>query len=240
MNEITQGQNLDAEKQYQIICNTINDIFKALKAYYTSYGVVMKTQDLEVSIREQWVYEIVKSNINDDMLVIGVSRAKAHASEDKFCKWPSIGDFISWCYELPTPENAYYEAASNCHDLTIWDPSHPIVALAGQGNWFDIRTERNPREIKSAYCKRYNALFARVIAGEKFEYEKLVLIEKQPPHERTEQEISYAHEQIEEVKKIVGSKDEVKLTEPSTESFESKKEKVMQEAKKWMEGKGSK
>lgn len=242
MNEITknQYQEADIEKQCQRIGDTINDIFNVLKAYYTSYSTVLKTHDLEVSIREQWVYEIIKSKINDDMLLIGVGRAKAHASEDKFCKWPSIGDFISWCYELPTPENAYYEAASNCHDLTIWNPSHPIVALAGQGSWFDIRTERNPREVKSSYCKRYNALFARVIAGEKFEYEKLALIENNPPREKTDREICYAHEQIEEVKKIIGSKGESNSINRSEEIFEEKKEKLIRDAKNLMKIKGLK
>lgn len=168
----------------------VNEIFNILKAFYTQHRVALGSPETETSIREQWAYELAKSGITEDMLEKGMSRAKTHSNEDKWSRWPSISNFVSWCFSLPTPEQAYKEACDNSRNLAQWLPSHPAVALAGRDvTWFTLNNLEQSKS-EPRYRIAYTALCERVMAGEVLSYEPNVMIEHKPltPEERKKEQ----------------------------------------------------
>jgi hypothetical protein len=167
---------------------TVDAVFNTLKAFYTNHSTSMKTPEIEAEIKKQWAHELIRGNVNPEMLRVGVNRAKRYATEDKFTKWPVVAEFIIWCYGLLSADDAYREAVDNSHDIAAWRPSHPAVYLAGKTvSWHRLRrsdTDAGQRAYKREYAKLCDA----VIRGEQLAVSKPELIEKKPltPSERAE------------------------------------------------------
>lgn len=167
---------------------TVDAVFNTLKAFYTNHSTSMKTPEIEAEIKKQWAHELIRGNVNPEMLRVGVNRAKRYATEDKFTKWPVVAEFIIWCYGLPSADDAYREAVDNSHDIVTWRPSHPAVYLAGKTvSWHRLRrsdTDAGQRAYKREYAKLCDA----VIRGEQLAVTKPELIEqkKLTPNERAE------------------------------------------------------
>ena len=227
------------------VSEAMDDIFDILKGFYTGYGTVLKTPSIETAIRQQWIYELNGSGVDEEMLRTGMSRAKAHSLEDKFCKWPSIMDFISWCHGIPSPEAAYYETARNCHDLTEWEPTHPIVALAGREVTFvAIRHSEDKKLHKTEYIRVFCELLSRVLDGEVFEYrkkEKPLAIESKP---KSEEELARGRQKLEELKAIVSGGEEKAKREDMPMMTEEEKQRRMADmrakAEAWKASRGEK
>lgn len=244
MKEIsTSTQNKISMETAQYMSSAMDDIFDILKGFYTGYGAVLKTTSVETAIRQQWIYELIGSKVNEDMLRTGMSRAKAHSLEDKFCKWPSIMDFISWCHGIPSPDGAYFETKRNCHDLAEWEPSHAIVALAGKHVGFhQILNSDNEKHFKTEYIRFFCELISRVLAGETFIYTKLekpVAIEEK---KLTPEEITRNRAKLSElIDSIPGS--EAKKEEPRLMSEEDKQKRMAEmraKAEAWKASRGDK
>jgi hypothetical protein len=184
------GREAASEEVVNEMLLKVNEIFNILKAFYTQHRVALGSSETETSIREQWAYELAKSGITEDMLEKGMSRAKTHSNEDKWTRWPSISNFVSWCFSLPTPEQAYKEACDNSRNLAQWSPSHPAVGLAGRDvTWFTLNNLEQSKS-EPRYRIAYTALCERVMSGEALSYEPNVMIEHKPltPEELKEEQ----------------------------------------------------
>ncbi|AFM54884.1 hypothetical protein B621_gp38 [Marinomonas phage P12026] len=225
------------------MAEAITEIFQTLRAYYPKCNIVMKTEKQELSMMREWGVALAKANIDREMLKNGIERAKSYAAEDSFCNWPSLGNFISWCHGIPSPEAAYMETARKCHDLTEWEPTHPIVALAGREVTFvAIRHNEDKKAYKAEYIRIYCELCLRVCNGETLTYtkpEKPKMLEQKP---QTEREKAENLEALAELKAMIGK------TEPEKKEClsltEQEKKKTLAEMKirleKWQASKGEK
>lgn len=221
----------------------MDDIFDILKGFYTGYGAVLKTSSVETAIRQQWIYELISSKVDEEMLRKGMSRAKAHSLEDKFCKWPSIMDFISWCHGIPAPEAAYFETLRNSHDLTVWEPSHPIVALAGKRTGLsDLRNNENQKHYKNEYIRVYCEMLSRVLEGEEFTYKKLEKPLAITEKKLTDEDIARNKEHLSKLMAMVAEDDKKKKEIPTMtkEQIDARKEQVRAQANAWIANRGDK
>lgn len=172
------------------MAGAISGVFQTLRAYYPKNSLVMKTSEQELAMMREWGRALVTAKVNQEMLRSGIERAKSYAAEDRFCNWPSLIDFISWCHGIPSPEAAWFETLKKCHDLTEWQPTHAIVALAGrQVGFFDIHNSDNKKHYKTEYVRVYAEMIVRACAGESFEYKKLDKPLQLEKHKPTAQDI---------------------------------------------------
>lgn len=243
MNQITTGEQYDKRAASNAMEKTIETVFSTLKTFYTQYYLSIRSDKQEVHAMRQWAAELLRAKVSEDMLRKGMSRAKAHALEDKFCKWPSIGDFTAWCHGIPSPESAYLETARNCHNLEEWGPTHPIVALAGQGVTFSaIRFSEDKKTYKAEYIRIYCEMCLRVCDGEELTYtkpEKPKILEQKP---QTEQEKAENLEALAELKAMIGQAEPEK--KECLSMNEQEKQKKLAEMKirleKWQADRGKK
>ena len=199
--------------------NQMSKLFMTLKTHYTQYFMVIKSGDHEASMMKQWAADLVRSGVDREMLIAGIARAKSYASEDKFCKWPSVSDFISWCHKLPPAESAYTEACKNAHNIYEWVPIHPAVYLAGQEvTWYEFKNNNNERVVRSAFFKAYSEICARVIAGEVLEYEKPIQIERKRITKEEDRELKeIGRGRIPELLAMVGKRETEEKDTPAPE-----------------------
>lgn len=224
--------------------NKTRQVFSVLKAHYTQYGFVIKDDKQEASMLQHWAKALLVGKVNEEMLRIGLEKAKAYSIEDSFCKWPSIGNFISWCHGIPSPEAAYFETIRYCHDLTEWNPTHAIVALAGRHTGFnDIRNSENQKHYKTEYIRVYCELLVRVLGGEAFTYQKLekpIAITKK---DLTSEDIARNKAQLSKLVAMVAAEEKQKSTEVpvmTKEQVDEKKEKIRAQANEWLAKRGGK
>ena len=170
-NQITTG-NVDSRQAGQAVAQQMNAIFDTLKNFYTQYYLVIKSEKQELQMMRQWAAELMRSGVSEDMLRIGMARAKSHAVEDRFCKWPSVSDFIIWCHGLPEPKSAYIEAIRNCHNMKNWEPTHAAVALVFEVINVKDFMRLDEKLAQSEYLRAYSKVSARVLTGELLEYSK--------------------------------------------------------------------
>lgn len=180
--------------------NKTRQLFSVLKAHYTQYHFVIKDDKQEAAMLQHWAKALLVGKVSEEMLRKGLEKAKANSIENSFYKWPNLSNFIAWCHGIPSPESAYFETAKNCHDLTEWEPTHPIVGLAGSHTGFyDIRNSDNQKYYKAEYIRFYCELLVRVMGGEELTYTKLekpIQISKKEP---TEEDIKRNREMISEL-----------------------------------------
>lgn len=82
-NQITTG-NVDARQAGQAVAQQMNAIFDTLKNFYTQYYLVIKSEKQELQMMRQWAAELMRSGVSEDMLRIGMARAKSHARGGQF------------------------------------------------------------------------------------------------------------------------------------------------------------
>lgn len=168
----------DGDPTLEAMKATIGKLFLTLKAFYPNYSTALKSPEIEGEIQKQWAHELIRARVSGDMLRTGAERAKRYATEDKFTKWPVVGEFVMWCYGLPSVDEAYREAVDHSHDIVSWKPSHPAVYAAGKiVSWHKLRRS-DTTSGKSAYRKAYADMCAAVIRGEKIVADKPQLIEQ--------------------------------------------------------------
>lgn len=223
--------------------NKTRQVFSVLKVHYTQYHFVIKDDKQEAAMLQHWAKALLVGKVTEEMLRKGLEKAKANSIENSFCKWPSLTDFISWCHGMPSPEAAYMETARKCHDLTEWEPTHPIVALAGREVTFvAIRHNEDKKAYKAEYIRIYCELCLRVCNGETLTYtkpEKPKMLEQKP---QTEREKAENLEALAELKAMIGQ------TEPEKKEClsltEQEKQKTLAEMKirleKWQASKREK
>ena len=200
--------------------NKTRQVFSVLKSHYTQYGFVIKDDKQEASMLQHWAKALLVGKVDEEMLRIGLEKAKAHSIEDSFCKWPSIGNFISWCHGIPSPEAAYFETIRYCHDLTEWNPTHPIVALAGRHTGFN--------DIRNSEAFTYQKL------------EKPIAITKK---DLTSEDIARNKAQLSKLVAMVAAEEKQKSPEVpvmTKEQVDEKKEKIRAQANEWLASRGGK
>lgn len=220
------------------MAKAIADVFQTLRAYYPKYSLVMKTGDQELAMMGEWGKALMLAKVNQEMLKSGIERAKTYAAEDKFCNWPSIGDFIAWCHELPEAEDAYREASKNCHDLTQWEPSHPAVALVFEIIAREDFRRSDEKQAKADYIRAYGKIRARVLTGEHLQYEKPEA-PKRIEYSRTPEKTEQGKQSLSKLKTMLGN-DEAKSDKPEhtpIENIEEKRAAALAKAREYMKQK---
>jgi hypothetical protein len=91
----------------------------------------------------------------------------------KLCESATLAD-----HGLPDPERAYREAASNAHNPSRVNWSHPAVYVAGrETGWFDLRHAEMGDRIEQRFRRNYEIVTRRVLAGEQLDAEIPVALE---------------------------------------------------------------
>lgn len=139
-----------------------------MKAISPAWKQALSSTEDWNAYRRELIIGLLENRISTAMQIEqGLSAARANPSP-----WlPSIGQFVAWCkgdpsqFGLPSAEQAYLDAAHK-----RWS-AHPIVYRAAVAvGVYEVAT-RPEKQIKPAFIAAYEALAARVMAGEKFEGE---------------------------------------------------------------------
>ncbi len=162
----TGGRELD-----QFARNQINNIFTRLQGIFPTWRAAYPTEQELNEAKKNWTLALISSGIHSiEQIKRGMD--KARLSESPF--FPTSGQFIAWCVELPTAKSlgmpdatdAYREAIDNCHDISRWNPSHPAVYEAGRTvTWHRLR-RCDIASGKKEFLDAYKRLVQRVAAGE--------------------------------------------------------------------------
>lgn len=149
----------------------INDIFQRLQGIFPTWRAAYPTEQELIEAKKNWTKALIASGIHSfEQIKRGMD--KARLTDSPF--FPTSGQFIAWCVELPTPRSlgmpdatdAYREAIDNCHDLSRWSPSHPAVYEAGRVvSWHRLR-RCDIASGKKEFLEAYKKLVQRVASGE--------------------------------------------------------------------------
>lgn len=215
----------------------ITKLFQALRASYPRYGMVMKTEKQELGMMREWGVALAKAGINREMLGAGVARSRSYAMEDKFCYWPSIGEFITWCHGLPDANDAYMETVRKMHSMEEWEPSHPAVALVFEViNLHDFK-KMDAKQARGEYVRAYGKVSARVLQGEVLEYakpEQIKRIESVQTPEKRESGLK----SLSELKTMLGTEEKKKSEPLIIDNIEERKAAVAAMGKRYLEQRG--
>lgn len=149
----------------------INDIFQRLQGIFPTWRVAYPTEKELIEAKKNWAKALISSGIHSfEQIKRGMD--KARLTDSPF--FPTSGQFIAWCVELPSARSlgmpdatdAYREAIENCHDISRWNPSHPAVYEAGREvTWHRLR-RCDITTGKKEFLEAYKRLVKRVAAGE--------------------------------------------------------------------------
>lgn len=76
--------------------------------------------------------------------------------------------------EFPSTDTAYYEAASNSHDIAHWKPSHDVVFEAARRVGFSALRRRDTGAGKRGFAKHYKEVCKAYLRGERFKRDVVV------------------------------------------------------------------